>query len=331
MNEWLRDHLVCPRDKQRLDLEGGQLFCSQGHTYAVVDGIPIMLVEDAEITHHYIERTLEQIDKPEVNNKPQADPVEPGTIDEYVQNEVPYTSGILYFSIQHKLKRYPIPVLRLPEGNGETLLDIGCNWGRWTIAAAQKGYKAIGIDPSLDAVRAARRVSRQLGVDPDFVVGDARFLPFADDSFETVFSYGVLQHFSKQNARTSLKEVGRVLKADGRSLLQMPNKFGIRSFYQRWRRGFAEGEGFDVRYWSPAELMEAFETQFGKTEMTADCYFGLGIQAADVDLMPLRYKMVVYSSEALRGVSRAFTPLVRLADSLYLESRNQKKIESSDK
>jgi len=290
-----------------------------------VDGIPIMLVDDAEITHHYIERTLEQVEGPGAATNPEEVALEPARIDEYVQNEVPYTSGILYFSVQNKLKRYPVPVLRLPEGNGETLLDIGCNWGRWTIASAQKGYRAVGIDPSLDAVRAARRVSRQLGVDPDFVVGDARFLPFADDSFETVFSYGVLQHFSKQNARTSLTEIVRVLKADGRTLVQMPNKFGIRSFYQRWRRGFAEGEGFDVRYWSPAELMKTFEKQFGKTEITADCYFGLGIQAADVDLMPLQYKIVVYSSEALRGISKAFSPLVRLADSLYLESKNQKK------
>ena len=59
----------------------------------------------------------------------------------------------------------------------------------------------MGIDPSLDAVLAARRVSRQLGVEASFVVGDARFLPFANDSFDTVFCYSVLQHFSKENAK----------------------------------------------------------------------------------------------------------------------------------
>ena len=86
-------------------------------------------------------------------------------IDKSWQGEIPYTSGNLYFSIQNKLTRYPIPECRLPQGNGERLLDIGCNWGRWSIAAAQKGYRPVGIDPSLDAVLAARRVSRQLGVE----------------------------------------------------------------------------------------------------------------------------------------------------------------------
>src|SRR6185436_11504330 len=161
-------------------------------------------------------------------------------IDEFVQGEIPYTSGNLYFSVQHKLTRYPIPETRLRKGNGERLLDIGCNWGRWSIAAAQKGYKPIGIDPSLDAVLAARRVSKQLGVETDFVVGDARYLPFLADSFDTVFSYGVFQHFSKENVRTSLDEIGRVLKRDGNTLIQMPNKYGIRQYQQYRRRGYTE-------------------------------------------------------------------------------------------
>jgi len=284
-----------------------------------------MLVDDAEITHHYIERTFEEVEKVEAGKKVDDVTLEGDQIDEYVQNEVPYTSGILYFSVQHRLKRYPIPELRLPDGNGDRLLDVGCNWGRWTVAAAQKGYKPIGLDPSLDAVRSARRVSKQLAVETDFVVGDARFLPFTDDSFDTVISYSVLQHFSKKNARTSLAEIARVLKKEGCSLVQMPNKYGVRSFYQRWRRGFAEGEGFDVRYWSPAQLQETFEEVFGETKMSADCYFGLGIQGADVDMMPMPYKIVVYSSEALRAASRSMTPLVKLADSLYLRSINQNK------
>jgi ubiquinone/menaquinone biosynthesis C-methylase UbiE len=55
------------------------------------------------------------------------------------------------------------------------------------------------------------------------VVGDARFLPFADNSFNTVFSYSVFQHFSKENTKISLDEAARVLKKNGKSLIQMPN------------------------------------------------------------------------------------------------------------
>ena len=56
-----------------------------------------------------------------------------------------------------KLDRYPIPEIRLPESQGETLPDVGCNWGRWSVAAARKGYAVVGIDPSMGGVMAARR------------------------------------------------------------------------------------------------------------------------------------------------------------------------------
>ncbi len=329
MNKWLRDHLVCPRDKQKLDLQNNELTCPNRHIYPIVSDIPVMLVGDADSTHGYIEKTLQKVAEMQNSGQTENDfehiPDDETTIDDFVQKEIPYTSGTLYFSIQNKLTRYPIPETRLWQGNGERLLDIGCNWGRWSIAAAQKGFQPIGLDPSLDAVLAARRVSRQLGVETDFIVGDARFLPFADDAFDVVFSYSVYQHLSKENVKTSLDEVRRILKLNGKTLFQMPNKYGIRQYQQYRRRGFTEGEGFDVRYWTPAELIETLENKIGATKMTTDCYFGLGIQKSDVDLLPVKYKAIVYSSEFLRKLSGIIKPLTKVADSVYLESVNQKK------
>lgn len=328
MNNWLANHLVCPRDKQQLNLQENELICPNDHRYPIVSGIPVMLVDDVDATHGYIEKTLKKV--AEIQSSGISDngfenvPQDKNKIDEFVQEEIPYTSGNLYIPIQNKLPRYPIPETRLWQGKGERLLDIGCNWGRWSIAAAQKGFKPIGLDPSLEAVLAARRVSKQLGVETDFVVGDARFLPFADDSFEVVFSYGVYQHLSKENVKTSLDEVRRVLMNEGKTLFQMPNKYGIRQYQQYRRRGFTEGEGFEIRYWTPSELIETLEKKIGETVMTTDCYFGLGIQKSDVDLLPIQYKVVVYSSEFLRKLSGIITPLTKVADSVYLESINQK-------
>ena len=326
MNEWLREHLVCPRDKQALQLSDDKLTCPAGHRYPIFEDIPIMLVDDVDTTHDYITQTLDKVSGKETVERLSSNGLKnENDIDEFVQSEILYTSGNLYMSVQNRLTRYPIPATRLRKGSGERLLDIGCNWGRWSIAAAQKGYRPVGIDPSLDAVLAARRVSKQLGAETDFVVGDARFLPFRTDSFDAVFSYGVFQHFSKENTRTSLDEAVRVLKKNGYLLVQMPNKYGIRQYQQHRRRGFTEGEGFEVRYWTPSELMETFERKFGTTTMTTDCYFGLGIQGSDADLLPFHYKIIVHSSELLRKISSVFRPLTKVADSVYLESVNQNK------
>lgn len=329
MNEWLRNNLVCPLDKRELALQNNSLVCPDNHTYPIVSDIPIMLVDDAVSTHNCFEETLAKVSDFQTSGQLSDTGNEEKTgetdVDWFVQHEIPYTCGNLYFSVQNKLTRYPIPEMRLKQGSGERLLDIGCNWGRGSIAAARKNYRPVGIDPRLNAVLAARRVSKQLGVECDFIVGDARFLPFAEDAFDVVFCYSVYQHLSKENVRTSLDEVSRVLKANGKSQIQMSNKYGIRQYQQHRRRGFTEGEGFEVRYWRPSELMETFTAKIGDTVMTTDCYFGLGIQIADADMLPAKYKMVVYSSAILRKLSQFIKPMVKVADSVYLDSINQKK------
>jgi ubiquinone/menaquinone biosynthesis C-methylase UbiE/uncharacterized protein YbaR (Trm112 family) len=325
MNEWLIEHLVCPRDKQNLRYENNELVCDQGHIYPIVEDIPIMLVEEEERIHGYITETLENVGKLKSDNEKEPEIFEnKAGVDSFVQAEILYTSGNLYRAAQNNLTRYPIPEIRLPQGNGERLLDVGCNWGRWSIAAAQKGYKPVGLDPSLKAVQAAKRVSKQLGLETQFVVGDARLLPFAENSFDIGFSYGVLQHFSKDNAKISMNQIAHATKNEGKILIQMPAKYGIRSVQQQIRRGFSEGEDFDIRYWSPAELVETFEQIFGQTKLFTDCYFGLGVQKTDIDLMPPLYKLIVRSSEVLRKMSNNIPLMTKVADSIWAESVNQK-------
>ena len=51
-----------------------------------------------------------------------------------------------------------IPIPRFyARGGGECLLDIGSSWGRWTIAAARAGFRAVGLDPMLGPLMAAKR------------------------------------------------------------------------------------------------------------------------------------------------------------------------------
>lgn len=319
MDQWLRDHLVCPRDKKSLTETASTLECREGHTYPVVAGVPIMLLDDVAPTHNAIPKTLAEVRAGSTGDDETV--VGEDAIDPVVQAIVAATSGYLYKPLVGKLTRYPIPDIPLERGEGKRLLDIGCNWGRWTIAAARKGYVPVGIDPDLGPVLAAQRVAAAEGVQASFVVGDARFLPFTEESFDVVFSYSVIQHFSKADARTAIREVRRVLRRSGLSLIQMPNALGIRSLYHQLRRGFREGKEFDVRYWTPGELMRAFREDVGATTMEIDGFFGLGIQPADIDMLPLRMKLIVMASETTRKVASVVRPMMTFADSLYLLSR----------
>ena len=319
LDPWLLSHLACPVDKLPLSLAGEELACSQGHKYQVAHGVPVLLAPDAPATHPAIHQTLDEVAGTRPMQSHSTEPV--AEIDPVVQIIVAATSGYLYRPLLGKLKRYPIPELRLPAGGGKHLLDIGCNWGRWSVAASQKGYRAIGMDPDLGAIFAARRVAKSLSVSPNFVVGDARALPFSNDAFDVVFSFGVLQHLSKPDVRQALAEVSRVMTPGGKSLIQMPNAFGVRSLYHLLRRGRTEAKEFDVRYWTPRELKSTFRKLIGPSELSVDGFGGLGIQAADRDLLPRSYRMIVDASEMLRKVSRKLPFVGTVADSLYIESR----------
>ncbi len=303
-------NLACPRDRRALDLEGDELVCVDGHRYRVVDGIPVLLVPEDEPTHGACWVSLEE-------RAPEAD------TDEFVQGVIAATCGNLYRHLIGRLETYPIPEIRLPPGEGRTFLEVGCNWGRWCVSAARRGYRVVGVDPSLDAIRAARRVADELGVEAEYLVADARHLPFADETFDVVFSYSVFQHFTRPAAVSAFAEVGRVLKRGGLSLLQLANVWGARSLFNQLReRRFREPRSlFDVRYWSPRELRTELEGAVGPTELSVDGFLTLNPQPADLPLLPRRYRTLVHVSEAYRKASRRLPFLVGVADSVYAASR----------
>jgi SAM-dependent methyltransferase len=234
-------------------------------------------------------------------------------IDPAVSVLIGATNGNAYKHLIGRQFAYPIPPIELPEGNGRSLLDIGCGWGRWSIAASRKGYRATGIDPSKGAIMAAGRVAKQFGAhSAQFICGDARDLPFPDGSFDVAFSYSVIQHFSREDARKIFKEIGRVLKPGGVCKVQMPNRLALRSLYVQARRGVTDGKGFDVRYWSIPVLCEMLCDTVGPAEITAHCYLGLGLEPSDIDLMPKTTAYLIRLSSLLCWASRR-TPLCFIA------------------
>lgn len=321
---WLHKLLVCPVDHSPLQQQGNWLFSETGRRYPVVNGIPVLLRSDVEQTAWWAQKSLDDafaIAEGRMAIPTAHSPAGDDIIDPWVQEIVAATCGNLYKPLIGHLRSYPIPDLRLPPGHADTFLELGCNWGRWLIAAARKGYTPIGIDPSLEAILSAQRVTAQMGLKVGLVVADARYLPISSSAMDVVFSYSVLQHFSKTNAMLAVREAGRVLHPGGKALIQMPNRYGIRSLYNLARRGFSEGSEFDVRYWTIPELKRTFGQAIpGHPAVSVDGFLGLGIQAADKPLLLRRHQVIVSISEALRKMSLHLPFMKLFADSLYIQT-----------
>ena len=334
IDPWFLENLICPVDGLSLAWhpECSRLVSASKRVYPVVDGVPIMLPEDVEPTLGGIRasRSRFEDDAPWYLSSVLLSDEEKRGIQQLIRHGsavdpvaaylVGATNGLAYVHLIGHLTRYPIPELQFAEGAGKTLLDVGCSWGRWCVAAAMRGYSPIGIDPSLGAVMAARRVAKQLKIQARFLVGDARHLPLRSDCIDAAFSYSVLQHFSISDVHQSVRHIGRVLKPGARSLIQMPTRFGIRCLINQAKRKFRAAKEFEVRYWSIKDLQVLFHDAIGETTIVAECYFGIGWQPSDSELMPAHLRTVIHTSEFIRRLSRTLPRLVSIADSVYVAS-----------
>ena len=102
--------------------------------------------------------------------------------------------------------------LALEDLKGQTVLDAGCGMGRYLRVVGEAGAIAVGMDLSR-AVEAARDQTREF---PQVAVvqGDLLRLPFAEGSFDQIYSLGVLDH--TPDPRLAFLGLTKLLKPGGR-------------------------------------------------------------------------------------------------------------------
>ncbi|MBA3949912.1 MAG: methyltransferase domain-containing protein [Acidobacteria bacterium] len=87
--------------------------------------------------------------------------------------------------------------------------------------AAREGAAVFGVDISEPTLRLAHE-----GFAPGALraaLADTRRLPFADGSFDVVYSMGTIEHFDE--SQSAVGEMARVLRPGGRLVLGVPNRF----------------------------------------------------------------------------------------------------------
>lgn len=103
---------------------------------------------------------------------------------------------------------------------GKLVLDVGCGMGRFAEVATRWGAHVVGIDLSLAAEVAAENLADRDGA---FFQADVFKLPFAPESFDYIYSLGVLHH--TPNCEQAFKGLPRLLKPGGRIAIWLYSKY----------------------------------------------------------------------------------------------------------
>jgi len=114
-----------------------------------------------------------------------------------------------------------VSVLNSPSGS--TVLDAGCGTGVHSIRVAKLGYSLKSVDISGVVLQTAQRNAERAGVADkiQFEQADLTRLQFADNTFGSIFSWGVIIHIPQ--IELAVAELVRVLAPGGRIALQITN------------------------------------------------------------------------------------------------------------
>lgn len=118
---------------------------------------------------------------------------------------------------------------RFDRYRGREVLEIGVGLGTDHAQFARAGARLTGIDLTPRCIELTQRRFEIQGLQSRLVTMDAEDLGFPDDSFDAVYSFGVLHHTPDQ--QRAFREVRRVLRPGGMFLGGLYNKHS--AFYAR--------------------------------------------------------------------------------------------------
>jgi ubiquinone/menaquinone biosynthesis C-methylase UbiE len=112
------------------------------------------------------------------------------------------------------------------ELRGKLVLDVGCGMGRFAEVASRWGARVVGVDLSTAAEVAAENLADRNGC--AFFQADAFALPFASESFDFIYSIGVLHH--TPDCEKAFKGLAKFLKPGGTVAVWLYSR------YNKWYR-----------------------------------------------------------------------------------------------
>jgi ubiquinone/menaquinone biosynthesis C-methylase UbiE len=114
---------------------------------------------------------------------------------------------------RYRVEPYIHSIAQFTRHHGKRVLEVGVGAGSDHLQWARAGAECYGVDLTRRAIETTQARFDLYGFKTNLRQIDAEILPFPDDSFDVVYSWGVIHH--AEHPEQIVREVRRVLKPSG--------------------------------------------------------------------------------------------------------------------
>jgi len=141
---------------------------------------------------------------------------------------------------RYEIVPYMYQWVSFPTYGGKRLLEIGCGAGTDLAEFARYGTSVVGVDITDTAVNLTRGRLDVEGLRGEVTTYDGVGLPFQDNSFDVVYSWGVLHHSPRFD--DLFAEIARVLKPGGEFVFMLYSRASLLYHYSILLHAHQRGE-----------------------------------------------------------------------------------------
>ncbi len=140
------------------------------------------------------------------------------------------------------------PFAQFTRFRDQKILEVGIGAGTDFIQWVRAGAKAHGVDLTKEAVEHARKRLDIYGLKAEGLsVADAENLPYLDNTFDLVYSWGVIHH--TPDTIRALEEILRVTRIGGKMKIMVYNRRSLSALYRYLRFSLLRGKPFRSISW----------------------------------------------------------------------------------